>query len=327
MCAMSEISQPALIGDAKRIVSHETGTRVRSAELIQRGLMAFKVLVQTDGQARYIVRFYPPGRESVVDCEPDLWSRFRREGVPVPVVLADSRTGPRAQLAYVAYHMIEGEMLSDALIRRDAAGREMLAGSLVESLRRLGSLEFEGSGELVTSRRATHQSWQAFVRNSIEAGKLALRRYSLVNGEIADLLDVVLDSVPVPDWSATPRFVWGDIAFDNILVDPQGRIAGFIDFESCMSGDPLATLGYCLAMHGDHSFCATLLDTWPGIDHEGRDRICFYAILRALRLAPYAHKPLPTGRPRDALTAIYPGLLPALSALQRRLASRQTASQ
>jgi hypothetical protein len=41
-----------------------------------------------------------------------------------------------------------------------------------------------------------------------------------------------------------------------------------------------------------------------------------------LRLARYAHLPTPTGHPRDPLTHIFPGFLPALSALAARVSAR-----
>src|SRR5437868_2572025 len=81
--------------------------RATAAERIQRGVMTFKYTVVSGGGARFIVRFYPPGREDVVEYEPDVVRRCRSGGLRVPEVIADSRSGPPAPLAYMAYRMID----------------------------------------------------------------------------------------------------------------------------------------------------------------------------------------------------------------------------
>jgi hypothetical protein len=96
--------------------------------------------------------------------------------------------------------------------------------------------------------------------------------------------------------------------------------SGLIDFESCLSGDPLTTLGYCFAAHGNDPLCGALLNAWPEtLDTAAWERILFYSILRALRLAPYADRPLPTGHPRDPLLQIFPGVKLALDMLTSRV--------
>lgn len=103
-----------LLDDAERVVSDTVGRVIESIQVIDRGLMIFKVLVQTNDHARFIVRFYPAGRDSVVDFDRTC-GHVVVESDACPAVIADSRSGPEAHLAYVAYDMIEGERLSEAL--------------------------------------------------------------------------------------------------------------------------------------------------------------------------------------------------------------------
>jgi aminoglycoside phosphotransferase (APT) family kinase protein len=278
--------------------------------------MTFKCLVLTEASERFIVRFYPPARASVIACEPDLLTRCHRAGIPVPQVLLDSRTGPKASLSYIAYRMLEGDPLSDRLPTLTSTQQKILAADLAQRIFNLSRIEFQGFGELTSSETARESSWTAFVAASFQRGLAAIRNNSLLPVDVIQQLDLLTDRIArLQEWHAS-NLVWGDIHFENILVDPSGRIAGLVDFESCLSGDPLATLGYCFAAQGACFFSLALFDAWPAkLPADQRERALLYAILRGLRLAPYAHLPLPTGAPRDSLPHIFPGFLSALSTL------------
>jgi aminoglycoside phosphotransferase (APT) family kinase protein len=181
------------------------------------------------------------------------------------------------------------------------------------------SIDFEGSGELSTGLAARDRSWSAFVRECIAIGIDVVRRSALVDPQVAELLGAAAERAQRAHYPEASRLVWGDINFENILVDASGQVTGLLDFESCLSGEPLATLGYCSAVHGNQAFCRELLQAWPDeLDESQQERVVLYAILRVLRLARYAHLPLPTGYARDPIVAIFPGLLPALSMLLDR---------
>lgn len=308
-------ANPILQRDAERIVSDVSGRGIRVAQAILRGLMTFKYLVETVDQERFIVRFYPPGRESVLNCEPDLLAHCRRAGVPVPVVVADARTGPKSTLAYVVYRLIEGTTLSEALPHLTTPQAQVLASQLATCLFELRQVELNGYGELITGDSAADQSWGAFVTRSFESGIESLEQSRLIDSSSLLRLQQFVDTTRDVDWQSS-QLVWGDISFANIIVDSSGHLAGLIDFESSLSGDPLATLGYCFACHGDHPFWETLVDRWPEtFDDAARERILLYALLRGLRLAPYLDRPLPTGRPRDPLFEIFPGVELAINRL------------
>lgn len=301
---------------ASTIVSELVGRPVCSVETLRQGLMTFKCLVETKANQRVIVRFYPPTRSSVVDQEPDLLARCRLVGIPVPEVVGDSRSGPRSELAYVVYRMIEGMTLLEYLSTSAAQQHSGLAIDLAKQLQSLQSIEFVGSGELVSSTEAHEATWRSFVETSMQIGLDAVRQHSLLDDAAIDKLSRIADRGLPGSRLLTHRLVWGDINFENIIVDSAGRVVGLIDFESCLSGDPLATLGYCFAAHGPNVVFAELLNVWAEpLNAEDHNLLFYYTILRALRLARYAHLPLPTGYARDPLTDVFPGLLPALEKL------------
>lgn len=313
--APDEVSR-TLTEAATGVVSGLLGARVLTVEVLHQGMMTFKCRVRTARSDDVIVRFYPASRSAVLQQEPDLLLRCRSAGFPVPQPIGDSRTGPSAPLSYVAYRYIDGATAATRLLSLDDVGRRVLAQDLAAHLYRLQYLTFEGAGELVSGAVAHDDSWDAFVRESMHSGLLSIRRHRLLEPAlISDIERVVLAGPPAPP-RMTGRLIWGDINFGNVLVKPDGHIAGLIDFESCLSGDPLATLGYTAAVHGTDPFFGLLLQARPYPLTEGEERlVAWYALLRALRLARYAHLPLPTGRPRDPLISIVPGILPALQRL------------
>jgi aminoglycoside phosphotransferase (APT) family kinase protein len=166
---------------------------------------------------------------------------------------------------------------------------------------------------------ARDSSWEDFVDESMRVGLDAIRRHTLLDEELADNIAIVVERRAGRRDHAQHRLVWGDINFGNVLVAANDSVSGLIDFEGCLSGDPLATLGYGFAVHGTQPFYALVLQAWPQLlTQADQDTIARYALLRALRLARYAHLPLPTGRPRDRLLEIFPGVVPALKRLTRR---------
>jgi aminoglycoside phosphotransferase (APT) family kinase protein len=305
--------------DAARIVTTVIGRAVREARSIRDGVMTFKVRVETEDQESFIVRFYPHGREAVLGCEPDLLARCRDAGLPVPSVVADRREGPHAALAYIVYRMIKGVPLREALPGLSATQQRALAEQLARCLFELPRIGFEKFGELVSANEGDTLSWRRFVERSFGGGLDALARHHILTARDAAFLAQAVHRASHLDRCRAGQLIWGDISFWNILVSPLGALVGLIDFESCLSGDPLATLGYCFAAHGNEPLCATILDAWP--EHLGgdiRDMVLLYALLRGVRLAPYLDAPLPTGHPRDPLARVFPGFDLALRGLTQR---------
>ena len=302
--------------EASRIVAELLGGKVNSVQTIRRGLMTFKFLVKREGGQRVIVRFYPSIRASVVNQEPDLLARCYNVGIPVPRVIADSRTGPSSELAYIVYHMIEGSPLFEHLATFDSDQQSSLAASIALQLYNLRDIKFEGCGALKTGHIALDSTWDMFVEHSLRDGMKAVRKHSLLDKIMTIELQRIVNRGFPTCRQSKHSLVWGDINFENIIVDSTSRLAGLIDFESCLSGDPLATLGYCFAAHGTETFCSKVLNAWPEpLGIQELRLVFFYAVLRSLRLACYAHLPLPTGYARDPLTSIFPGLIPALKKL------------
>jgi hypothetical protein len=103
---------------------------------------------------------------------------------------------------------------------------------------------------------------------------------------------------------------------DNLIVQPADSLVGVVDFEGVLSADALLGLGYCYAAYGPTGFFGDLAHAWatPLSDNETR-RVEMYAVLRGVRLARFAHLPLPTGGPREPVEKRFPGFVMALRSL------------
>jgi hypothetical protein len=186
----------------------------------------------------------------------------------------------------------------------------------MEQLGRLRRIEFEGFGEPITATRAHEKSWEAFVKSSFKVGLHAVRSHSLLPPSWLKHFDRIVGLFAELPLDASPFLIWGDIQFDNILVNDDNQLAALIDFEGALSGDDVATLGYLFAKYGDSSPYRAFSKAWSASEGAvDQRRVCLYAILRVLRIAPYAHRPLPNGRPHQPLIEVFQGLENAVSEL------------
>ncbi|HEX6087533.1 MAG TPA: phosphotransferase [Thermoanaerobaculia bacterium] len=291
-----EVVPDPLCEAAVSIIRALTG-RAATAERIQHGVMTFKYTVDSGGGARFIVRFYPPGREDVVEYEPDVVRRCRSGGLRVPEVVADSRSGPPAPLAYMAYRMINGIALRNRLA--DMGDREMhsVCRSVAEQLHAMAEVRIDGYGELTSVHEAQYTTWQAFIRAAFEGGIDAAGRRMLFKDPLIETLQTVCDHIYRFAAPQAPVLTWGDVSPDNIIVH-GGRLAGLIDFESVLGGEPELNLGYVRARYRETPFYKALLEHWPYVDHD-QPRTALYVVVRGLRLLIHRCEPLPTGERRQ----------------------------
>lgn len=294
---------------ARRIVTEVTGCVSCVVERIPRGVMTHKFAVRPSHDETYVVRFYPESRSHVVDYEPDLVRRCAEAGAKVPRVLADSRTGPPARLGYMVYAMIEGSTLSERFSTLSNLDLQRLCEDLMGSLSLIQQLKLTGWGELVNGWEASSSSWNEFIRNSFSEGLHTIRKHRLLTDALLHdiaLVEGLMDELLI---GAPNHLICGDLGLGNIVLDDHNRLAGLIDFEGALVGDPLLTLGYCYARSGKDAFFESLKAGWEQrLGEVDWMRISFYAILRVLRVAKYAVGPLPTGHPREPLVTVFPAL-------------------
>jgi aminoglycoside phosphotransferase (APT) family kinase protein len=301
---------------ACEIVHEVLGEPTIHVEQITRGVMTFKFAVTVATGQRYLVRFYPHSRSSVVEYEPDLFRRCFEVGLPVPEVIVDSRTGPIAPLQYLVYKMIEGIPLSDSFATLTDSAQAGVASQIVSYIYALQQIHVTGYGDLVDATRARFESWSGFIEQAFSDGIKATKQHSLLSANIVGELEDIFENVESFLVPTTSTLTVGDISPENILINDCHRIVGLLDLENVVVGDILLNLGYSYAGQYQTRFFESLISAWPDrlTDDQWR-RVKFYAILRAIRIIKFAHQPLPTGHPRMPIERFLPGFQSALADL------------
>lgn len=290
------------------------GMQVRTVCWLSEGVMTHKFLVTTNSSEQYVVRFYPAVRSNIVNFEPDILKRCRNAGARVPEVVLDSRTGPPCPRSYMVYKYLHGAPLTDEIIQPGSPDVELLARAIVFELKLINSVVMEGYGQPIDGLCAASENWHEFVLSAFKVGTDAIVRGQLLPPSLFSSAQVVRYAEQKLG-NARPQLTWLDVGLGNIIIENR-TLAGLIDFEGCLSGDPLMMLGYTVAAHGKSYFAQCLIRAWAEIHGEDvqriSDRINLYVLLRIMRVAPYAHIPLPTGAQRTPLLTFFRGLESAL---------------
>ena len=303
---------------ATRIVCEFTGANWAEVVQIPYGVMTWKFRVDTPSGEAFVVRFYPPGREQVVDYEPDVLRRCAKAGLPVPKVKIDSRTGPQAPRPYVMYKWIRGNTLLERWSTIPTSMRLRMASRLTQLMYNLNALSAEGYGDLITATEARNYSWRAFLRRSLKEGIEGTRGTSALSKQLIDDVEVILENFHTIELPAQGGLLWGDVSPANVLIDENYQLAGLLDFEGALVGDVALNLGYCFAGHYPSDYYQAIRSAWPEtVTEELSLRIDLYAVVRGMRFAKYSHKPnLPAGQNKALIEEYLPGLKTAASKLR-----------
>ncbi len=307
---MTHLSQPGqeILKVAESLARQLFGPTLRALEFVPRGVMNHKFKVTLQGGESFTIRIYPPTREHLVDYEPDLMGRCAGAGLPVPKVLVDSRSGPGVGRSYTVYRWVEGVPLDQRLPNLAPRPLTQITQDLLHFLQGLARLPVAGYGDLLSASRASFHTRSEFFAAAISDCQSALTR-GHPDRETLIRLSSLLQKAGAAMTPEQPVLAWGDVSPENILLDPADRIVGVIDFEGTLAGDFSLTLGYAYARFFQTPFFEALSDVWPKNGHPpAGDHIKIYAALRALRLAPFATGPMPTGHPRTPLRQVLPGL-------------------
>jgi aminoglycoside phosphotransferase (APT) family kinase protein len=308
----------ALSTSAAQIVEALTGERPAAVRRLARGAMNVKFVVAPRAGPELVVRFYPEGNAPAAGYEADVLRRLHANAIPVARVLADARSGPPSPLPYTVYEWLAGEPMNDWR-PRSAGARAGVVREVMAALERMTALGVEGHGDLVSGTRAAFDTWHDFMAQSFDRGIGAARAHATLPADLLDAVDVVRSRLHVMPAPHGHGLAWGDVREEHILVGPEERLAGLVDFEGTLAAEPALNLGYARAWYGRGRFAGELAAAYGAVRTEDRERVALYAVLRGLRIAPFAHLPLPAGRRRRPLEHVLPGFAVAARQLARAL--------
>ena len=225
--------------------------------------------------------------------------------LPEPVAYNDATESP-----YLIYKFIEGKPLSSLSPAFSPAQLKNITAQVFDNIAAFSKEEVQGFGFLFTNEKK-EDSWQDFLLEAINRGELYLPSIKEFD---ASTINALLHFAK-KQWAdvdlKNPNFVWNDFSQDNIIIK-DNTLAGFIDFEGCIAGDPVMALGYLFAIEGSSGFFAAMRANYEKHYFVSYERILFYAIIRLFRLSKYIHLSFPTGIKRDPLLVYFKGFLEAI---------------
>ncbi len=275
-------------------------------ERINMGVMNFNYRFNI-GLSSYILRVSPFGRASYLNIEFAIMKELHQKNCKVPEPLMVSEAFGHS---YMIYKPLEGNPLSSLDFSKGVTNS--LAHSIVANINCMSSLD-----EKIFERKDLAQiylkDWEGFLLQTIDEGKSYLSNkiffkefeinkiYKLLIKKISNFREIKL------------RLVWSDFSQDNIIVNQDGTLSGFVDFEGCLFGDALLALGYLFAVEGDSIFFKEIKKEYKKYYQFEDDSIYFYSIFRIFRIAKYLNNPLPTGIARMPLDEYFKGCKLAMS--------------
>lgn len=186
--------------------------------------------------------------------------------VPVPATygLCDDESVTGAPFYVMAF--VEGAVLRDRA-GAEAAYRETVRGRIGEhvatTLATLHAVDVDAVGLGDLGRR------QGYVERQVRRWTEQYRAMAVPGTDhgtlVEDVAAALAAGVPAQQGATV---VHGDYRLDNVVLDPEGRVAAILDWEICTLGDPLADVGLLMvywAEPGDEPFLgAASPTTAPG---------------------------------------------------------------
>lgn len=270
-------------------------------ETIKQGVMTdtYKVKI---GDGFIAVRCYPKGREWLANVEYEYLIEFQKKGIKAPIPIALSNQD--SSVSYLIYKWIEGRTLREVCNNLSSEELTHICEEILLNYNLISCIPSSKYGRVIKDRQYEHPSWRHFLKYEIDASrKYFLKEHDYHHACICNGLYSFADLIPEPDCN----LVWSDLSLDNIIINDDNQLAGFIDFEGLISGDPLLGFGYLKSQEPNEQITKKLIELHTQqLDKEIEKRIDFYSVFRYIRLAPYSKYDTPNGSARTSLDSFLP---------------------
>lgn len=259
------------------------------------GVMTDKYEFRSGGR-RYIVRCYPDKRGWLAETEYHYLKLFRRIGVKVPRVCQYNKESP----SLIIYEKLSGDTLDKVYGSLSYEERDIICKEIVDNYKKISNVLCKGYGMMTGFERFSSDSWSNFLESELLKAKNNLeKKGDSLKVRVAQGMINFLKAIHVDKG----HLVWSDFSTQNIIVRDK-HLAGFIDIEGLMAGDPLLGLGYLIAHEGQSDLVRRLFRCY---NIKGKEQtIDFYAVLRFMRLCPYLDDKLPNGTEREPISTYLP---------------------
>ena len=278
---------------------------------LEHGSMAF-IYEVTAGESSFIFKAYPVSRQSVAKKEFDVLKQAGQFPVKIPKVIANGVTD---NFSYIIYEKIPGESLDFPLV--SDKNKQIISQQIADNLHQISQIQFEtaGCGSL-TEDEPAYDSWKEFLQKNIASGLENLKKFDSDNTFPLNVIERFMYEFLNSYKEDNCGLVWSDFSQENIIV-ADNNLTGFIDFEGCFYGDPMLSLGYLYAKEGDSEFFKAIKSGIKSFTKTPDNAICFYALLRLLRISKYLSEPLPAGQTREPVLNYFKGLQETFKFIER----------
>lgn len=268
------------------------GYVVDSIDYIDKGVMTDKYRVVSSGK-RYIARCYPYRREWLAKVEFLYLNFFQPLGIktPKPAFYNDAP-------AILLYEEIEGQSLDEVYDTLSDEEKDSLCREIIDNYNKICKIETSGFGRITGYDKWSHTTWADFLNQTIDTGYEILKHDNRT--EACGYVDGMRYSLG-DCCHFKKSLVWSDFCKENIIVTHDHHLAGFVDIEGLIAGDPSLGIGY-LKAHDETDFTKRIIE----IGNYDSDRTDFYAVHRYLGLSPYLEQALPNGSERTPIEEFLP---------------------
>ena len=305
------------------ILENSTELSFDSYRKIEEGVMTDKYIVvgrkgENGIKEKFIVRFYPKGREHIIKYEPEVLKEATKQNIKVPKLVGTSIEHPLGDLNYIIYEYLPGRPLNEVFDKIDEEKKEKLIENIVANLIMLSKIKCSKYGPLEKGLEGKYDTWNSFMLEACSTGKPLLKKHS-------DLKDSIISKFEAAILKRNNRvdgnngLVWLDFHPENIIVNDDNELEGFIDFEEMVSGELNMAIGYLYARDGSSEFYQKIYNEYIKTNELLIEEIEEYSILRLLRIAPYLNTELPSGKKRDTLLKVFSGTKEIISKYETKI--------
>lgn len=264
------------------------------------GVMTHKFEFAIDNQI-YIIRIYPEERKYIAKKEFNIVNLAYKNNCSVPEVCFSNEY---KDMTYLIYKKIPGVNLSQCFHTLTNEEKEILFNEIATNYHKLSTIPFTHFGDIMKNE-TLGISWKIFVKNTISENIKYLYNNKVFEGLTEENIYRKFHKI-FDKKIYNSSLVWVDFSQENIIVNNK-VLSGFIDFESCMAGDPIMGLGYLFAREGNSEFYLKIKKHFLKLFHFDNEIISFYSFIRILRILKYSNQCLPNGQIREEITDYFKG--------------------
>lgn len=273
------------------------------------GRKAFSTVRAVDGQANMVAIVTVEDRQVVVRANATPYSLAGTEKnlailaaleIPVPSILASDLTMTKWPFGWVVLTYFPGRDLRHELVNMDADLQQDLANQVVDAQRRASTLPAGVAyGFTHINGRAAHGSWNAVVTNEQADSTQDADDVE----ELAALAAPQRAHMRPYFEGVTPTCFLDDITVKNVIIE-NGRLSGFVDFDSVCYGDPMFHVGLtaagivCDISAASLTYAVALLNCWDATDEQAAAATLYAALFGLNFLRRYSDDESPEWRVR-----------------------------